>query len=179
MTDRDADIFIKNEDLTPMLLEEMILTDGIGLYDKPVPDDIWISDSATQHFDTAEVLDEALKTYQGQYRDAPADVASLISCGASIDELGISPLTDDCYFVSLSPEKVKELIASMQTIDLDAAPGSTPDAKEWVTQWQKALEFAMENGRGIIGQCGKSLTMGLHSDRLYRAAYNVGGRIDF
>ncbi|CAB1065556.1 hypothetical protein D1BOALGB6SA_10353 [Olavius sp. associated proteobacterium Delta 1] len=136
------------------VVEEMILTDDIDLYDKPLPDGIWLSDSATQHFDTAEVLEEALKTYQGQYRDAFSDVASLISCGASIDELGISPLTDDCYFVSLSPEKVKELIASMQAIDLDAVPGITPDAKEWVTQWQKALEYAMEHGWGIIGHCG-------------------------
>ena len=136
------------------IVEEMILTDDIDLYEKSLPDDIWPSDSYMQHFGTAEILEKALKTYQGPYRDALADIASLISCGASIDELGISPLTDNCYFVSLSPERVKGIVASMQVLDLDAVPGITPDAKAWITQWQEAFEYAMEHGWGILGHCG-------------------------
>ena len=144
------------------IVEEMIETDDIDLYATYLPDEIWRSDSATQHFEAAEALSDLLKAVEPSGRDALSSVTQLISTGESIDELGLSPLTDGCYFVSISPERVAALDAAFSSLDLQKLAGlyseyrSEPPAEfvEWVTQWRDAIRYVKERGLGLIGYCG-------------------------
>jgi hypothetical protein len=56
------------------IVEEMIHTDDIDIYAKELPDGIWMSDSATQHFETAEHLVEVDELpYENRPRSADPD----------------------------------------------------------------------------------------------------------
>jgi hypothetical protein len=85
----------------------------------------------------------------------------LISEGASIDELGLSALTDGAYFLSISPGPVAELSRAFAALPIDAlgercaGSGWTPaDVAAWLGQWRDALAFAAERQLGLIGHCG-------------------------
>ena len=67
---------------------------------------------------------------------------------------GFPPLTEGCYFISISPERVRSLLTSFEALDLNGIPHLTEDAKEWIKQWQAALEYARAKGLGVIGHCG-------------------------
>lgn len=143
---------VRKRTSTEQIVEEMIRTDDIDIYAEELPDEIWTSDSAIQHHHTAEVLAKALKRTPDS--NALRDIASLISVGDSVDELGISALTEGCYFISISPARVQSLLKSFLQLDLETIPGITEDAAEWLRQWKFALEFAQSKCFGIIGHRG-------------------------
>ncbi len=134
------------------IVEEMILTDDIDIYAKDLPRGIWMSDSAIQYFEAAEQIEMAL----GESSDQPdlKQIAAVISTRDALDELGISPLTEGCYFISISPSRVESLLQSFQRIDLEKISGLSADAKQWIGQWRAAIEYAASQGYGIIGHCG-------------------------
>jgi hypothetical protein len=134
------------------IVEEMIETDDIDLYAIGLPEGLWSSDSAMQHFSTAEILAEAVKARP--HDEKLREMASLIAAGESVDELGLWPLTEGCCFVSISPARVASLLRAFQGSDLESIPGIDLDAKEWIGQWRSALEFANAKGLGVIGRCG-------------------------
>jgi hypothetical protein len=144
------------------IVEEMILTDDIDNYATSLPEEMWRSDSYTQHFEAAEGLSELAKSAKASNREAIALVAQLISTGESIDELGLGPLTDGCYFVSISPERVATLDAAFSSIDLpnlgelcsESKSEAASDLVAWLTQWRDAIRYVKERGLGLIGHCG-------------------------
>jgi hypothetical protein len=98
------------------------------------------------------------------WRTAVGAVAGLVSSGDSIDELGLAALTDGCYFVSVSPERVKALHEAFGRLDRRALATlygrgniATPAEAEFLSyldQWRAAVRFAQERGLGLIGHCG-------------------------
>jgi hypothetical protein len=134
------------------IVEEMIHTDDIDIYTKDLPDGVWTSDSASQHFEAAEQIELAV----GASPDQPelTDIATVISTGEALDELGISDLTDGCYFISISPSRIEPLLQSFQRLDVEGVPGLSSDTKDWIEQWKSALEYASSKGFGLIGHCG-------------------------
>jgi hypothetical protein len=145
---------VRKRSSAEQIVEEMIHSDDIDKYSKQLPGSIWRSDSANQHFETAEILSKALRLMPPTSVKALEEISKLISNGDSIDELGLSTLTEGCYFISISPESVASLQTSFESLNVDTIPGMNSDAKEWITQWQKAFEFAKANGYGVIGHCG-------------------------
>jgi hypothetical protein len=134
------------------IVEEMILTDDIDIYTKDLPDGIWMSDSAIQHFEAADEIEKAIAVAL----DPPElkDIATVISTGEALDELGISDLTDGCYFISISPSRIELLLQSLRRLDVEGVPGLSSDTKDWIGQWKSALEYASSKGFGLIGHCG-------------------------
>lgn len=137
-----------------IVVKEMILNDDIDKYSKELPDGIWLSDSAMQHFETGEELAEFCESAPAKKQDALRSLCKLISNGESLDELGLSPLTEGCYFISLSPATARALLEAIRTLDIDSISDLSDDAKEWIGQWVNALEFADKGGFGLIGHCG-------------------------
>ena len=134
------------------IVEEMIHTDDIDIYTKDLPDGVWTSDSASQHFEAAEQIELAVGASLGQ--PELTDIATVISTGEALDELGISDLTDGCYFISISPSRIESLLQSFQRLDVEGVPGLSSDTKDWIEQWKSALEYASSKGFGLIGHCG-------------------------
>ena len=58
----------------------MICNDDIDIYTKDLPEGVWASDSASQHFDAAEQIKFAIDTF----RDRPElnEVTTVISSGS-------------------------------------------------------------------------------------------------
>ncbi|ODB99865.1 hypothetical protein A3197_05570 [Candidatus Thiodiazotropha endoloripes] len=109
---------VKKRSSAEQVVDEMISTDDIDIYSTSLPDGIWNSDSASQHFEVAEALGKFTKdNYSDEYSGADI-LASLISEGDSIDEIGLSPLTEGCYFISLSPNRVSSINKVFNNIDL-------------------------------------------------------------
>ena len=134
------------------IVEQMIHTDDIDIYTKELPDGAWTSDSASQHFEAANQIASAIDTHPD--RQDLRDIATVITSGESLDELGISELTEGCYFISISPSRIKTLLPSFQRVADVGFPGVSSDTKEWIDQWKLAFEYASANGFGIIGHCG-------------------------
>lgn len=136
------------------IVEEMICTDDVDMYTITLPDGLWISDSANQHFDTADKIESAKSNASIDHKKALDDLSKLISNGESIDELGLSPLTEGCYFISISPDKISSLLESFHSLDLNKIKEIDDSSKQWIRQWQSALEFACSKRCGLIGHCG-------------------------
>ena len=134
------------------IVEEMIETDDIDIYTKDLPDGVWMSDSAIQHFEAADEIELALSSSPDQ--PELKDIATIISTGEALDELGISDLTDGCYFISISPSRIESLLQSFQQLDIEGVSGLSSDTKNWIEQWKSALEYASSKGFGLIGHCG-------------------------
>lgn len=141
---------VRKRTSSQQIVDEMIHTDDIDIYTSDVPRGVWRSDSASQHFQTAEALSNERKANPDD--NALSHVASLIANGDSIDELGLSPLTDGVYFITISPERVAALLPSFSSY---VERAKLPDyAIEWVRQWEAALRFANSEGLGILCSCG-------------------------
>jgi hypothetical protein len=152
------------------VVDEMICHDDIDIYSRELPDGVWLSDSAFQHFSVAEALADLLPRVDATTRLAVEPLSQLISSGAATDELGISPLTDGCYFISLSPERVSTLRRAVDSLDFAALAAlhaqtrspslakSLPDIDNdfvaYLEQWRGALRFADDHHYGLIGHCG-------------------------
>lgn len=144
------------------IVEEMICTDDVDLYATYLPDEIWRGDSAMLHFAVASALSDLLSSPEARLFPKVDTVAQLISEGESIDELGLSPLTEGTYFISLSPERVSHLCQAFDQLPIDAvanhcsgtAGWPAQDIALWLRQWQDALAFAQARGLGVIGHCG-------------------------
>ena len=134
------------------IVEEMIETDDIDIYTKDLPDGVWMSDSAIQHFEAADEIELALSSSPDQ--PELKDIATIISTGEALDELGISDHTDGCYFISISPSRIESLLQSFQQLDIEGVSGLSSDTKNWIEQWKSALEYASSKGFGLIGHCG-------------------------
>lgn len=152
---------VKKRKSGQQIVDEMILTDDIDLYSVPLPDGLWLSDSGTQHFATIEALEEFSVTPKSSEYPGLGEVRRLLANGPSIDELGISELTDGCYYVSMSPTTVARMDGVFGALQLDrlAAVAQTDDIaaedlKEWLRQWKGALAFAASQKLGLIGHCG-------------------------
>ena len=134
------------------IVDEMICNDDIDIYTKDLPEGVWASDSASQHFEAAEQIRLAIDTIPD--RPELKEVATVISSGEALDELGISPLTEGCYFISISPSRIESLLPSFQRAVAEEVPSLSSDTKDWIEQWRLALEYASIKGFGIIGHCG-------------------------
>jgi hypothetical protein len=134
------------------IVDEMICNDDIDIYTSELPEGVWASDSASQHFEAAEQIELAIDAFPD--RPELKDVATVISFGEALDELGISPLTEGCYFISISPSRIETLLPSFQRMVSEGVPSLSSDTKEWIEQWTLALEYASAKGFGIIGHCG-------------------------
>jgi hypothetical protein len=152
---------VKKRKSAQQIVDEMILTDDIDLYSVPLPEEIWKSDSGSQHFATIEALEEFSETPEASEYPGLDDVRRLLANGPSIDELGISELTDDCYYVSMSPATVAKMAGVFRALELDrlAEDAQTDDLpaeelEEWLRQWKDALAFAASQKLGLIGHCG-------------------------
>ena len=145
---------VKSRPTAVAVYEELICSDEVDRYTTQLPDDAWCSDSATQHFETADELEECVEDAPKKMRPALRALSRIISTGESVDELGLSQLSDGCYFVSMSPETVRELLAATRAIDLSCVCALSEEAKEWCGQWLQALSFADKEGLGLIGHCG-------------------------
>ena len=85
------------------VVEEMIYGDAGDRYVRALPEGMWTSDSATLHFESADLLLADWPETNDQSQDeALRALSELITTGDAIDELGISPLTEGCYFLSSS-----------------------------------------------------------------------------
>jgi hypothetical protein len=145
------------------ILDEMIRTDDVDLYATYLPDAMWPNDSASLHFSIVDALNSLSVSAISQPPNCLDAVKDLLAGGdAAIDQLGLSPLTDHCYFMSLSPESVSDFHQRMQQIDLagiaaictSASHESPEDVAEWLRQWKNAIDFVHENGLGLIAHCG-------------------------
>lgn len=144
------------------VVDEMILTDDIVHYAVPLPEGLWRSDSASQHFAVIEELGLLAESTHAARHPSLPEVRRLLAEGPSIDELGIAPLTDDCYYISLSPETVRYLAHSFAALDLERVAADCPlqsdleaaDLTEWLAQWRDALRFIAGRNLGLIGHCG-------------------------
>lgn len=144
------------------IVDEMIATDDIDIYATSLPEGLWPSDSAMLHFAVASALSDLASSPAARLFPGIDLVAQLISDKESIDELGLSPLTDGAYFVSLSPARVAELSQSFSQLQIDslaehcskAAGEPAAYIAQWLTQWRDALAFAQARGLGLIGHCG-------------------------
>jgi len=145
-----------------VIVEEMIATDDVDLYATYLPDGLWKSDSPALHFEVAEVLSELLKMVDPATRRPLSAISDLISDGESIDELGLASLTEGCYFISVSPERVASLSQAFSSVDIkqlealyQSKKSSVPSGfSSYVSQWESALHFVQERGLGLIGHCG-------------------------
>ncbi len=145
------------------ILEEMILTDDVDLYATYVPDEMWPNDSASLHYSIVEALNSLSVASISQPPNGLDAIKELLaSVDAAIDELGLSPLTDHCYFMSLSPERVSDLHRRTEQIDIPriaaicAAVNHEPpeDVVQWLNQWKNAIDFVHKSGLGLIAHCG-------------------------
>jgi len=145
------------------IVDGMILTDDVDLYATYLPDDMWLNDSASLHFSIVEVLSSLSVASISQPPKGLDAVKDLLVCGDSaIDELGLSPLTDNCYFMSLSPESVTAFHKRMEQIDIPRIASICAsvnhelpdDIAEWINQWKNAIDFVHKNGLGLIAHCG-------------------------
>ncbi len=144
------------------VVEEMIESEDLDRFAQDLPDGMWRSESAAGHFEAAEALADLIDAVDPNQRGALETLTQLLSTGDSIDELGLGPLTEGCYFVSLSPERVAELHQAFASLDRAqlaklheaSRPESTADFRDWLEQWGSALSFALERGLGLIGHCG-------------------------
>lgn len=145
------------------IVKEMIATDDIDLYATYLPDGLWKSDSAALHLEVAEVLSELIEMVDPATRSPISAISELISEGESMDELGLASLTEGCYFISLSPERVASLSQAFSSVDIEQleslyhsrTKASVPSGfSSYLTQWQSALRFVQERGLGLIGHCG-------------------------
>lgn len=144
------------------VVAEMIRTDDVDIYSTYLPNETWPSDSAILHFSVASALAELLASSDAERYPGVRLVARLISDGDSVDELGLSPLTEGTYFVSLSPDRVVELSAAFAQLPIDAVAERCAEAAQfpaaavaqWLTQWRDALAFAQSRGLGLLGHCG-------------------------
>lgn len=152
------------------IVNEMIHTDDIDIYAKYLPDTLWHSDSAHQYFSVAEAISTLQEHAPPEMKAGLEAAATLISQGNAVDELGIGELTDGCYFISMSPERVAELHSAFSALDLsslgalfakirtESLAKSLPDVEAdfvaYLKQWAEALKFINENRCGIIVHCG-------------------------
>ena len=153
---------VKKRPSAEAVVEEMIFTDDIDIYSISLPDGIWKSDSARQYFEVAMALDRFIAADGSADFSGVEAVASLISEGKSIDEIGLSSLTDGCYFISISPERISGLREAFNNMDLGALSERcseftelpSAEIEQWLGQWKMALDFAGGKGVGLIGHCG-------------------------
>ncbi len=145
------------------ILDEMIRTDDVDLYATYVPDEMWPNDSASLHYSIVEALNSLSPASISPLPNGIDAIKELLaSDDATIDELGLSPLTEHCYFMSLSPETVSNLHRRMEQIDIPriAAICATvnheapDDVAQWRNQWKNAIDFVHKNGLGLIAHCG-------------------------
>jgi hypothetical protein len=147
------------------VVEEMIYGDAGDRYVRALPEGMWTSDSATLHFESADLLLADWPETDDQSQDeALRALSELITTGDAIDELGISPLTEGCYFLSLSPELIVEFddvlqkLAADTLVRLHSLSGVDSPSQSafvaYVQQWVAALNFARQQGVGLIGHCG-------------------------
>ncbi|HHP7236488.1 MAG TPA: hypothetical protein ACFCUC_17785 [Desulfobacterales bacterium] len=152
------------------IVDEMILTDDIDLYAKDIPEWVWFSDSHNQYFSVAEALSELIPVASADIRPALESITQIISIGETIDELGIQPLTEGCYFISMSPNRVSEMHQAFNSIDFTtlgdlftknrsnssakSLPNVDSDFLAYLKQWHEALKFAHDNSFGFIGHVG-------------------------
>ena len=138
---------------SPALVVEELLDDPDAFL-KELPSKIWPSDSATQHFETAEQIEALIESTRGADKSRLQEVAKLISTGDSIDEAGLSAETDGCYFASLSPAKIAAVLPAFNGLEPATLAGLDDDAREWIAQWKDALGYAQHNGLGLLAHCG-------------------------
>lgn len=152
------------------VLDEMLMTDDIDLYEIGLPDELWKTDSANLHFEVARALPHLVNEINSNQRPHLEAIMSVISSGASLDELGLSPLTGGCYFFSISPETVGRLLPAFEGVDIQrlgmlCAEMAEPSLREELPnlaehlsgvleQWRDALRFARDRKLGLIGHCG-------------------------
>ena len=114
--------------------------------------------------ETSKRPDALAARAETDHREALLAQADLLNAEDPIDELEVSPLTEGCYFISLSPETVARLDAALAPlsvpvfVDLHAQAGlespAPQELAEWIQQWRAALKFARAEGLGLIGHCG-------------------------
>jgi len=80
----------------------------------------WKSDSGTQYFRVAEIF-EHLRNHVDSKTQMLIDsgVKPLISENSQLDELGTGPITDNCYWISISPTSTKRIYESLNQLNLD------------------------------------------------------------
>lgn len=139
-------------------------------YTRSLPTRIWRSDSTSQYYYVSEALVELVKHVGPDMRPAVESMSRCIHAPVSIDELGLAMLPDSCYFASISPSRVQDLLREFQSLDL-AALGAVhertrpadvsqkwPDARDcfvgYLEQWRDALAFAANLKHGLIGGQG-------------------------
>lgn len=145
-----------------LIVEEMLDSDDAEEYTTSVPDEIWPSDSAVAHFGLASALAELLASPKAERFPGLAEIAALISDGETIDELGLSPVTDGTCFISVSPQRIARLLQAFAKIDLDdlaracAELTDEPeiDLQHWLRQWRDALIFVQSREKGLDAHCG-------------------------
>jgi len=147
---------VRQRTSTQQLVDEMFHSEQVDFITRDFYDGIWYSDSATQQFEAAEALDEYIPTATGAIKQALEDVVNLFYGAKAIDDLGISSLTQGAYYCSASPDNVSKLLRSFKilTMDLDVFPDLNEASKEWILQWQSALEYLAARKLGLLAHCG-------------------------
>ena len=148
--------------------EEMIFTDDIDNYSTYISGDMWPSDSAHDYFNTAEILTRLIDKTSSPERDAIIEISKLISAGDPIDEIGLSPLSDGCYFISLSPGTVNSLYNHFNSLDLDNLASLLTEGAEnfveYMIQWKNALELCSQKELGFIGTADELASQTIQAD---------------
>lgn len=152
------------------VLDEMLMTDDIDLYEIGLPDELWKTDSAILHFEVARALPQLVNKININQRPHLEAIMNVISPGNSLDELGLSLLAGSCFFLSLSPETVGRLSPAFEGVDLrrlgtlcaemadsslrEELPNLAEHLSAVLEQWRDALRFARGRKLGLIGHCG-------------------------
>ena len=145
-----------------LIVEEMVHSDDADLYTAEVPEEIWPSDSATAHFGLASALAELHASPEAaRFPGLPA-IAALISDGETIDELGLSAVTEGTCFISLSPERIEPILQAFAQTNVEELASTCArlsgepevDLQLWLRQWRDALSFVRSRNHGLVAHCG-------------------------
>jgi len=135
------------------------------------PDYGWISDSHNDYIQAVWIL-EHLKKYVDSRTLSLIEkgITPLISENSQLDELGTGPNTENCWWISITPESTKKIYDAFKQIDFvylaDSLRKNPPENEEYkmpsvqedffdyLKQYLAILEKAVERGYGLLGHVG-------------------------
>jgi hypothetical protein len=135
------------------------------------PEHGWKSDSYGEYTRTVEILEHLKKHVDSRTLNLIKDgITPLISENSQLDELGTGPITDNCWWISITPDSTKKIYQALNQIDFaylaDTLRKHPPETEEYrmpsvqedcfnfIKQHLAIIEKAVERGYGLLGHVG-------------------------
>ena len=135
------------------------------------PDYGWMSDSYNEYIRTVWILEHLKKYVDSRTLNLIEEgIRPLISENSQLDELGTGSITENCWWISITPDSAKKIYQALKQIDFaylaDTLRKHPPETEEYtmpsvqedsfnfIKQHLTILGKAVERGYGLLGHVG-------------------------